>query len=291
MKWSAVLAVSALAVGAVGFGFAQASGGTGNVLSAAEPCRLVDTRSGSPVGSMQAPLGPGETVALSLYENSGDCTEIPSGATVIEVQLTSIGATQDSFWTAYPADYGTRPTFSQLNPRQALSVVSNTTVVSLSVDGEFKLYNELGTSDVIIDVLGVFTSGSGETGPAGPAGPQGPTGATGESGLTGDAGIAGIDGDDGEVGPQGVAGISGVETVIGTESTKTPSAKSMTATCPVGKAAIGGGHILGDADDSIVMLLENRPTTSSEWTVGVSADFGGLPFSLTAYVICATVVS
>ena len=94
-----------------------------------------------------------------------------------------------------------RPRTSRSSTRRSGSrVVSNTTTVTLSPDGEFSVFNESGSTNVVIDVLGVFAPGSGDgwrsrpgrhAGLVGPAGPVGPAGAAGAQGVTGAPGANG----------------------------------------------------------------------------------------------------
>ena len=56
------------------------------------PCRLVDTRPDSGVGSRSTPVGPEETATLSVSGTNGDCV-IPSTATSITANVTVDNAT------------------------------------------------------------------------------------------------------------------------------------------------------------------------------------------------------
>jgi hypothetical protein len=227
-RWMGIAGVAAISATAGGFGLVQASTGSGNVMTAITPCRLVDTRAGSAIGPRSTPLGAGETVSFAAIGNNGQCTGIDLGAQAIEVQLTSTGATRDSYLTVFPSNLSSPPNVSHLNPQVGIDVVSNTTTATLSPDGRFSVFNELGTTDIVIDVLGVYVPGGagadgadgadGATGPVGPQGPAGATGATGAPGPQGDAGpqgVPGVKGDPGDTGPQGDAGPQGVPGVKG----------------------------------------------------------------------------
>ena len=67
------------------------------------PCRLVDTRPDSEVGSRTTPIGPEETATLSVSGTNGDCI-IPTTATSIAANVTVDNATESSFLTVFPAD-------------------------------------------------------------------------------------------------------------------------------------------------------------------------------------------
>ena len=188
-RWVVVGVVAAVSAAAGGFGLVNA--GTGrNLMTAVAPCRLLDTRASSVVGTRSTPLGAGETMTVRAVGTNGNCADIALGAEAITIQLTSVDATADSFLAAYPAELTTRPEISQLNTRAGV-VISNSPVVALSPSGEFKLYNQVGSTNVIVDILGVYTptTDSGQPGPAGPAGPAGPTGPQGAPGAQGPAGV------------------------------------------------------------------------------------------------------
>jgi hypothetical protein len=132
------------------------------------------------------PLGPDETITVQATGDNGECTGIPADAESLDIQLTAVGATETSFLTLYNADLAQRPLISHLNPSASVPRTSNTTIVSLSASGQFKIYNFAGNVEVVIDVLGVFAPGQGGTpGPQGPAGPAGPAGAAGPAGPAG----------------------------------------------------------------------------------------------------------
>jgi len=130
----------------------------------------------------------------------------------------------------------------------------------------------------------------GPAGPTGPTGPQGPTGLTGATGATGPQGDTGPAGPTGPTGPQGSPGISGLELVTATSPNDTTSPKTQTVSCPAGKRALGGG---GKTSVFTTFAMDSFPTGNppTGWSVtfyrttSVPAD----PFSVTAYVICATV--
>ncbi len=201
--WAGIAAASVLAVTAGGIGLAAA--GSENTQTTVSGCRLFDSRPDRNVGDRTTPLGDGETITIAATGDNGDCNGIPVDATSLDIQLTARNASADTFLTAYAADLSERPTISHLNPRASISTMSNTTVVSLSADGEFKLYNNSGTVDVIIDILGAFTPSDGVAGPEGPAGPQGPVGPVGPVGPEGSVGPVGPEGPQGPEGPAGPA--------------------------------------------------------------------------------------
>jgi hypothetical protein len=102
--------------------------------------RAIDTRKTSPVG------GGALTVDLSGV--------VPPTTTAVTLNLTATNATANTFVTATP--HGTpRPNASNVNLR-AGQTASNSVTVGVSQDGKIDLYNNLGATDLIVDVYGYF---------------------------------------------------------------------------------------------------------------------------------------
>ncbi|MCU1390695.1 MAG: hypothetical protein JWL72_4033 [Ilumatobacteraceae bacterium] len=180
-RWVHVGVTAALAAATLtAVGLAQSvrasGGGTASSYVPITPCRLVDTRTGSNnVGSLAAPLGPGETVTLAVWGTNGDCT-IPNNATGIAANVTAVNPTAGSFVTVYPADADPRPAASNLNVVAGGAPTPNQVTVGLSSAGAISVYNNGGTVDIVIDVVGYYQPEATVTqGPPGPAGPTCPT--------------------------------------------------------------------------------------------------------------------
>jgi hypothetical protein len=182
-RWAAVGATVALVAGVGGIGMAS-EGDPGSAYTPVVPCRLVDTRPETTTGPRSTPLGAEQTMQVVAAGTSGDC-DVPTGATAVHVNLTSVGATDPSFLTAYPAGED-RPVSSLLNPGPGSYVSTNAVTVPLSDDFRFEIYNLAGTTDVLVDLLGVYRPGA--PGEQGPQGPQGPKGDQGEQGPQGEPG-------------------------------------------------------------------------------------------------------
>src|SRR4051812_30116024 len=99
------VALGLIAAGVTSFQLVQAAGSTGSASSLVPiaPCRLVDTRPDTLVGSRSAPLGPGEIVDFAVWGANGNCT-IPSTATGIATNVTAVGPTASGYLTVYPGD-------------------------------------------------------------------------------------------------------------------------------------------------------------------------------------------
>lgn len=242
-RWAAIGAAVAVSMGAGGIGMIRAADNPerASLFVPIAPCRLADTRAASTVGPIDEPIGANSTLTFTGVGLVGECDLSPN-ATALSLNISSVGATAESFYTAWPAGEN-MPTASHLNPKPGQRVTGSGVDVSLSETGEFNLYNDAGTSDVVIDVLGVYVSGTlgaegaagapgapgqdgsdgaagpqgeqgpagaqGEIGPFGPVGPQGDAGTDGVDGEDGDNGQNGVDGQDGDTGPQGQNGTNG----------------------------------------------------------------------------------
>lgn len=188
---AALAAATVTAIGLVHAVGAE-SGGTASVFVPIVPCRLLDTRAGSDnVGARNTPLGATETVTSAVWGPNGQCT-IPTTATGIATNATAVNPTAASYVTIFPADANPRPTASNLNVVAGGTPTPNQVTVGLSAAGAISIYNNGGTVDMVIDIVGYYqaasTSGLGAQGPQGPTGPQGPQGPQGIPGVTGPAG-------------------------------------------------------------------------------------------------------
>jgi hypothetical protein len=155
-RWAAIGAAVAVTVGVGGIGISNATIGSGerNVFLPITPCRLFDTRSTSPVGPRTSPLGVGETYTQTVWGANGNCT-IPTDATAIAMNVTAVGGTAASYLTIWPSDVG-RPLASSLNWVAGSPPTPNKVDVRLSADGKISLFNNLGTVDVLADVVGYY---------------------------------------------------------------------------------------------------------------------------------------
>ena len=121
------------------------------------PSRLLDTRNGT--GAAQAMVGAGATVSFTASGTAG----IPSAnLTAVVINLTAVNPSVGTYETAY-ADGATQPTVSNLNPT-AGQTVANLAIVPVGSDGKIAIYNSSGTTDLVADAVGYFTSAAGVTG-------------------------------------------------------------------------------------------------------------------------------
>ena len=128
-----------------------AAGGSG--FTGVTPARILDTRDGT--GGFARPVGPGQTISLTVAGRGGVpplSDSHPPTAVVLNVTVTD--TTGPSFLTAYP-DGAPRPWSSDLNWAPG-TTIPNLVVVKLGPGGAIDFYNDVGTADVVVDVVGYF---------------------------------------------------------------------------------------------------------------------------------------
>jgi hypothetical protein len=168
-------ALAAATVAAIGVAHgAVADGGVASSYVPIVPCRLADTRSGTDhVGARASGLGAGEVATFAVRGTNGNCT-IPNAATGIATNVTAVNPSAASYVTIYPSDASPRPTASNLNVVAGSPPTPNQVTVALSATGAISAFNNGGTVDLIVDIVGYYLpAGVGTPGPPGPQGPQG----------------------------------------------------------------------------------------------------------------------
>lgn len=157
IRWAAVGAAVAVTLGAGGIGVVRATVASGErpIFVSITPCRLVDTRPApTTVGTRATPLSPAETATFTVHGTNGNCN-IPAGALAIDANVTITAPTSDGFLTMFPAD-APLPNASNLNWTAGQAPTPNAVTVDLSADGKVKVFNERGTVNVIIDIVGYY---------------------------------------------------------------------------------------------------------------------------------------
>lgn len=149
----AAAAIAGGAIAASSINLVAADDDGGSVFTAIEQCRLVDTRPASNVGPQVGPLGAAETVTFTAHGTNGDCT-IPSDATALALNVTAVGATEQTFLTIWEG--GTNPGTSSLNPAPGQPPTPNGVNTPLSGTGTFDVFNNVGSVNVIIDAVGFY---------------------------------------------------------------------------------------------------------------------------------------
>ena len=137
-------------------GYYTAAGGTGSQFSAeGAPVRICDTRGGNPSnlsgGAAQCnglTLGSSGTRTVQVSGLAG----VPSGATAVVVNLTGVSPSAPTFLTVFPNALPS-PLVSDLNQVPG-DVGANLAVATLSPTGTISIFNDTGSIDVVVDVLG-----------------------------------------------------------------------------------------------------------------------------------------
>ncbi len=96
------------------------------------------------------PVGPAQSITVQV----GGVGGVPLTATAVVANVTVAGTVSGGFLTAYPG--GTLPTVSDVNWTGPGEIVPNLVVVKLSSSGTITIYNNSGTVDVLVDVLGWY---------------------------------------------------------------------------------------------------------------------------------------
>ena len=94
----------------------------------------------------------------------------------------------------------------------------------------------------------------------------------------------------GPAGAQGAPGTSGLQTVFTTSAINSTATRTLTATCPSGKTALGGGVAVTPTTASEVAITASYLANSTTWTASaqeVNAQVAS--WGLNVVVICALV--
>ena len=118
-------------------------------LTSVAPSRQLDTRTGTPLGT-----GGTRTVTVAGRAGvPGMDAEVPPTAVVANV--TSVGATVGGFLTAFSGDVS-RPVASDVNFGRG-GTVPNLVIAKLDHTGALTVFNSVGSTHVLVDVLGWFS--------------------------------------------------------------------------------------------------------------------------------------
>jgi hypothetical protein len=139
-------------------GYYSAVGGTGTEFTAEPtPVRICDTRAGNPSdlsGSTaqcnSQPLGPGATTQVNVAFMAG----VPQDATAVLINLTGVQPSAADFLTVFPGP--SQPGTSDLNEGLG-EIRANLVVATIGVNGTISVFNNTGTTDVVVDVLGWYS--------------------------------------------------------------------------------------------------------------------------------------
>jgi hypothetical protein len=125
---------------------ASETSATGGAYTALTPYRLLDTRTTTP----KETLGAGGSLDLAVTGVDG----VPANATAVALNVTVTDTTAASYLQVYPTS-GTPPFVSSLN-WSAGETVPNSVIVPVGTNGQVTFYNQLGYTDLVVDLEGYF---------------------------------------------------------------------------------------------------------------------------------------
>ncbi len=128
----------------------------GRFQPAATPVRLLDTRTGT--GGKSTPFATGEQFDLPVAGVAG----VPADATAVALTVTYTDVVQPGFLTVWPAGQP-RPTASTSNPNAPGDIRSNLALVGVGSAGKVSILS-MNPTDVVVDLVGWFTTGTGHQG-------------------------------------------------------------------------------------------------------------------------------
>ncbi|MBA3384847.1 MAG: hypothetical protein H0T20_09370 [Actinobacteria bacterium] len=101
---------------------------------------------------------------------------------------------------------------------------------------------------------------------------------------------AGAAGPAGPAGAQGAPGTSGLQTVFTTSPINSSTTRTLTATCPSGKVALGGGVAVTPTTATEVAITASYLANSTTWTASAQeVNTQAVSWGLNVVVICALV--
>lgn len=123
------------------------------------PTRIADTRPNSGYAGAGHMFGPQTTVNFQIGGREG----VPDNAVAAVLQFTTLGATNNGFLTAYPANEP-KPGWPVVRYLAGEPTTKQATVrLSDAPRGSIKLYNSTGSVNLVVDVIGYYVNSRGET--------------------------------------------------------------------------------------------------------------------------------
>jgi RHS repeat-associated protein len=132
--------------------------GTAGTFVPLTPARVADTRTGLGTGGTVAPIGAGQTLDFTLDGSGG----VPAtGVQSVAVNITAVNATTTSTVTAYRKG-DARPIATSITALASVSARNALVQVAVDSSGKITVYNSAGTTDIVLDVEGYYTTGPGQ---------------------------------------------------------------------------------------------------------------------------------
>lgn len=123
------------------------------------PARITDTRAASGFPNAGSTLTAGGTLNVTVEGAGGVPT---SGVAAVVLNVTAVNETASSYVSVYP-EGGSLPTVSNLNTT-AGDTVTNLVTVAVGTSGGVTVYNHTGSTDIVVDVEGYYTTTVGTSG-------------------------------------------------------------------------------------------------------------------------------
>lgn len=129
---------------------------SGSDFNSEAPVRIVDTRPNSSIPYSGATLKAGGTLLVQVAGSLGvPAMSSSSPPTAVVLNLTAVDATAGSYLAVWPSNVS-RPVISDVN-FLAGQIQPNLVVVQLSPLGQLSFYNNLGTTDIVVDIEGWYS--------------------------------------------------------------------------------------------------------------------------------------
>ena len=128
------------------FGYYGSGGGKTTTI---EPVRVVDSRSG--LGTPRRPMNAQESRNVQVAGVGG----VPANATGVLLNVTAVNTDSWGWLTVWPTGQR-QPPSSNLN-WEGGRIVPNMVVVAVGANGSISLYNDLGHTDILVDIFGYVT--------------------------------------------------------------------------------------------------------------------------------------
>ncbi|HEY0521560.1 MAG TPA: hypothetical protein VGC84_18870 [Ilumatobacteraceae bacterium] len=131
--------------------------------TAVTPSRVLDTRKGTGRQGAVGPVGPGQSINVSVTGLAG----VPAvGVTGVALNVTADSPTAEGYLTVWPTGEG-QPGASSHNFVPGLTV-ANLVLAKVGAGGQVSIFNSAGSTQVIADVVGYFSAGGGRFVPVSP---------------------------------------------------------------------------------------------------------------------------
>lgn len=161
---SAVACTAALALsGGVAAPAARAAATPGEYVPLPSPTRVFDTRSPSLAAGEARPMRTDESRivdVVSRLRTASGATVAPDQVSAVMVTTTVANTSAAGYVTTQQKNTGRSPAVSTVNFPAGNHQLANTTIVPVAADGTLDVTEGAGSSNVILDVVGWFTSGA-----------------------------------------------------------------------------------------------------------------------------------